>query len=177
MPAAHLVPAHVGDLGARVAGAEAPHAAREETQQADAAILLGRLEEDLGAEADAEEGGAGGDGLADGAVESRDPQGPHGAAGGADAGEEHPLGGAEARGVGGDLANRAERLERELDAGEVAGLVVDDGDHGTARVRGCKRKAGARRAPASCLAGGPPGIRVGGRPYLMVTSLPAAAER
>ncbi len=94
-------------------------------------VLFAAIEQHLDADADAEERLAGaGDIVAEDVDESERAQVFHGRAGGADAGEDHAIGGDDSLGAIGDFTLVAEEFEGALDAGEVAGFVIDDCDHG-----------------------------------------------
>src|SRR5262249_29840785 len=106
--------------------------ARQQAEAVDAAVLLGALDRELEAEADAEHGLRGRDPRTQRLVEALLAQLVHGRAGGADAGQHREVG---ARDVVGHL--RAEPTQRDLDRADVPGAVIADRDlHSTPFVDG-----------------------------------------
>ena len=108
-------------------------AARDDAE-AIGAVLLAAIEQDLDTDADAEERFAGaGDVVAKNFDESERAQIFHRGAGRSDPRQYHAIGGDDTLGAIGYLGFMAEELERALNAGQVAGFVIDDCDHGSAR--------------------------------------------
>src|SRR4051794_13360664 len=114
----------VGPPDARDAAvAQAHGSAGQQSEALDAAVLLRLLERQLKAEADAEDGAAAFDALAQDLVEPAAAKPFHRRAGGADAGEDGEVCACRVVGEAG-----AEPRERDLDRAGVAGAVVADRD-------------------------------------------------
>lgn len=123
-----VVPADLGDFEAGRGGVALDHAGDD--AEARGVVFFASLEENLDADADAEHGRAAGeDFVAEERVESEAAEVGHGGAGGADAGQDDALGGADDGGLVGDDGVVAEVFEGAEHALKVAGFVVDDGDH------------------------------------------------
>ena len=106
---------------------EAHHVASQQAQHR-GAVLVGTLEEQLQAEADADVPGAAPDTLEDGSHEALAVQAVHGRPAGAHAGDEDGIRVLQVRGRRGDGHSGAQQLQRVADAHQVAGAVVDHGD-------------------------------------------------
>ena len=120
------------------------------------AVLVAGLEQELEPEADPEEGPAGGKPGGDRLGEAMAVEASHRRFRRADAGHDERIGAAECLAVAADRDIGTDGRERLVDADEVAGAVVDDGDAGRALVmRACPSSTQrpsawdpARRRPA-----------------------------
>src|SRR5262249_18246773 len=117
------VPAHVRDAPR----AESLDAAGEEAEPG--AALFALLEQKLHAEADAEHRSSGGGSVAQGIGQATSPEAAGGASGVADAGDHGERRLAHADRVGRHRGIRSHPLEAGADTAQVAGAVVDEGDH------------------------------------------------
>src|SRR5688572_23136155 len=153
------IPSHVGHLQAETGG-KAHHAAAEYPEPPDAGRLLAFLEEDLHADADAEERPAGSGGLAYGADQPGAREILHARPERALPRQDDAGRARDASGVAGHECRLPEMLEGFLRAVEVSDAVVDDGERlahpasvplvdGTPRTRGscCVAASSARARP------------------------------
>ena len=108
---------------------ERAHAPGEQAQAGLSLVLVGGLEQQLHAQAQAEHGHAGARALGDQLVEPGSAEAAHRLREGADAGHDDAVRRADRVVVGGQQRVGADVLERLLDAAAVAHAVVDDGDH------------------------------------------------
>src|SRR5277367_2029557 len=129
---AHAVPSDLRNLErTAVERARITGDAAGDDAEAFGGVLFTAIEQHLDADADAEERLAGaGDVVAQHVDESERAQIFHGGAGGADAGEDDAIGGGDALGAIGYFGLMTEKFERALNAGQVAGFVVNDCYHG-----------------------------------------------
>ncbi len=135
------VPAHVGN---RQRSVDSPHAARKEAEAPVEAVLLALLEEDLHADADAQERLPGRGGLLEHPHEAAAPDLVHRRAEGAVPGQDEGVGGAQHRRVSAQHG-LGPRVAKSLGhAPEVADPVVDDGDHSLPLVLGTPFTRGSR---------------------------------
>ena len=123
---------------------ESDHVAGHDAEALVLAIFEAAVEQQLQAEADAEERFAGGDGRADRLDEVARFEGGNGVAKGADAGEHELRCFGQLGRVVGDRRRVPRALERLLDAAEVAHAVVDDGDHGEVEGPGLRVESQTR---------------------------------
>ena len=94
------------------------------------------LEECLHAETDAEKGHSGGDAFDQGFAYAQRVQGAHHLAEMAYSGEQDFGGGAQAVGIADQGVLAAEFAERVLHAAQIAGAVIEDGNHNSPLVEG-----------------------------------------
>src|SRR5262249_60396376 len=120
-----VMPRVVGDLVVRSRRA-AYHAAGENAETGDRPELLARLEQELHAEADAEERPPACDGMPDRLDQAEGGEVRHAGAEGADPRQYDRRSIGDAIGIAGDLGGVAEAFERLLHAPQVAHVVVDD---------------------------------------------------
>src|SRR4051812_42530259 len=125
---AHRGPADVRDLVA--VGLQRGHDAAEQREPARALVLHRGVEEQLHAEADAEDRHAGLDPPGDQLVEPDLVDAAHRLREGADARQDHAVRRLDAVAVGCDLGLRPDLLQRLLDGAQVAHPVIEDGDPG-----------------------------------------------
>src|SRR5207245_465730 len=105
------------------------HGAGEDSEAANFGRLVAGFEQRLQAEADAQERHAGADAVDQGIANSELVERAHHLSEMADAGKEDFRGGAQAFGITYEGVGAAELGEGVLDRAEVAGAVVEDGDH------------------------------------------------
>ena len=105
------------------------HAAAGHDAQGAHVVLFAVLQQDLAAQADAQQGLAFGHGTAQHAVQTGGGQGLHGLPGGAHTGKDDALGLLQFRRIGGDAAGDAQMFQRAAHAGLVACLVFENGEH------------------------------------------------
>ncbi len=131
MRLAHAVPSDLRDLErTSVDRARIARDAARDDAEAFGAVLFAAIEQDLDPDADAEERLAGARYVvAQNLDESERAQIFHRGACCSDTRKYHAVGGDDALGAIGDLGFMAEEFQRALNAGEVAGLVIDDCDH------------------------------------------------
>ena len=127
-----LVPAHLGDLelgGVGEAGEIEPdHLAGKDAEAGVFAVFVADVEEELEAQADAQEGASGADRVAYGVDEVLRAEVGDGVAEGAEAGEDDLLGTGDFVGLGDDLRGGADAFKCLLNAPQVAHAVVDNRD-------------------------------------------------
>ena len=128
---AHTVPSDLRNLQrtsvdrSRIARDAARH-----DPEAFGGVLFAAIEQDLDPDADADERFAGASYVvAENLDEPERAQIFHRGAGRADAGQNHAVGCNDALGAIGDFGFMAEEFQRALNAGKVAGLVIDDCNH------------------------------------------------
>ena len=122
-----------------------------------APVLVAALEQELHPEADPEEGAVGGDPVPDRVDEAAPREAGHRRRGRADAGDDEAVGPGQVRRAPHHDHVGARDTERLVDADEVAGAVVDDGDlrhprlpfvEATPARRGSGRRPPGGRGPA-----------------------------
>ena len=123
------------------------HRAGQQAEPVGAAELLAALEEQLQAEADAEDRRPRRGPLGEQLVEAGRADPLHRPREGADAGQDQPVGGADRLGVGADRGARADVLERLLDRAQVAHPVVRAIDALPAAIRGRSSRSAFRAFP------------------------------
>lgn len=160
-----LVPTDLGDLESGFGG-EADDGSGEDAEAGGAGLeLLAAVEECLVTDADAEEGAAAADEFAGGLEQFLPAQGVDAVIEGPDAGEHEAAGVGEFRAALDDTDGGADAAQGVVHAAEVAGAVIDQGDHrASVRCGGAKANPEARDIPAS-LEGAwfAPDLRTGGR--------------
>ena len=123
------VPSHVGHFQPWQRR-EFNNAAGENAKPLVFTVLLADVEEELQAQADAQAGLAGLDGLSKSVAQAGAAQFGRGVGEGPHSRQDHLGGAMNLLGVRGDLGGGAHRLDRLLDAPEIPHSVVDDRDHG-----------------------------------------------
>ena len=125
----NTVPAHVGHLQLARQLGKAAHRARQQIQTGGVALLRAGQAE-LCTHTYPEDGGTLAEGLAQGVIQSALLQHLHRAAGVPHAGKDHALCAPHVLWIRADTRLRAHGRERALHGCGIAGVVVDDGDHG-----------------------------------------------
>lgn len=122
------IPAHVRHLDRRISRSEALCHAFQNAQTRHATVFIAVFEKQLHANTDPQHRFSGGYHLSQRLIQATGLQIGHARFCCANAGENHPIGRYDTCGISRDFGSNAYMCQSPLDGGEVAGLVVDDGD-------------------------------------------------